>query len=291
MVTMNKKGYQKSGGEPVFTPNVNSLKSRISRTFTLVELLVVIAIIGILAALLLPALRAARETAKTIDCVSQHKQLSLMIIGWTNDYDGRGPGTYNNPHSGSWHEILNKMYLNSDVIKRFCTGGVPPSASQIFCPSAEYLYPTNDRSMTINLDVNGGPNWGSNPPEGEFGLALPTSEWPIEEFNLDPNDSSHRYSLGGQFHRLSHPEKSFLTVDSGGGGDGSKANFNYSTTPITVDSRGKFRANTGALCFRHMDFGNPRGCMASVSFADGHGKSISIMETWTNSQEHWSFDQ
>lgn len=60
--------------------------------FTLVELLVVIAIIGILVALLLPAVNGARESSRRVQCMNKMRQLAVASLNYESNHNGMQPG-------------------------------------------------------------------------------------------------------------------------------------------------------------------------------------------------------
>ena len=94
--------------------------------FTLIELLVVIAIVSILTALLLPALKNARATAKSALCMSNLHQIYTAFALYANDYNGAVPPTcaYGSSQPALWNyylpdsAILEQYYGSPGAMKK-----------------------------------------------------------------------------------------------------------------------------------------------------------------------------
>jgi len=109
--------------------------SQTRRAFTLVELLVVIAIIGILIALLLPAVQAARSAARRTSCKNQMKQIALATHNF-HDTNREFPyatlDRQPNETNASWHSGLTQIlpYLEQDNLARRWDPTLPRNSTE-----------------------------------------------------------------------------------------------------------------------------------------------------------------
>lgn len=121
------------GGANIILNMNSSRSSRRADAFTLVELLVVIAIIGLLAALLLPALDQAQSRARRIECVGNLKQTGLATHLFANEHGGKFPTQVSTNDEGSL-EFVTADYQVFDQFFYFSYQHFRPLAEGLVTP-------------------------------------------------------------------------------------------------------------------------------------------------------------
>lgn len=164
--------------------------------FTLVELLIVIAIIALLAGMLLPALKKAKDAAKSIICMNRQKQLALGVLSYTNDFDNYRPAIFTSaPTYKGWNVILAEFdYLpNEDNKVWLCPIYPPENVSDSSTNMSHTIGMNRDSPFTPNITYY---HWYSY-------YKMTQSRYPLEDILLGDSINTRDHFQQSNFYRYS----------------------------------------------------------------------------------------